>query len=300
MALDPIALSVSAVIGQLAEQSQRAYQADWDRYVAWLASQRVHVLEAKPGDVAAHIAELRKKGRKKPTTARALSALREIYRQLVIDGLLESNPAREVKNPRGKHQPNAPLLTEDQAQDLINVPAESWRDRRDVLAARILFGIGFRRAEVARITVEDFGRGIDKKGEPIMTLTGVIKGGKVLTVGVPPWLERDIAEWRAYAGIERGPLLPRSPHDRRPVSDNIIYKSIAALAARAGIKVSPHGLRRTYITVTGELGEDVRDRQLSVGHEKRATTDIYDHARDASRIAPGRVLEHLARPKRPT
>jgi len=64
------------------------------------------------------------------------------------------------------------------------------------------------------------------------------------------------------------------------------------------VKINPHGLRRTNITLAGERGVSARVRQLAVGHTSLMTTERYDMARDASRNAPGQVFEDLVKKTR--
>ena len=285
---DPVAISLAGVLDQLASpESRRAYENDWARYASWLEQQGVPVLEARARHVVAHLAGLREQGKAKSTAGRALSVIREVYGALVRDEHIEVNPAREVKNPKQSSEPRTPWLTEDELAKLLAAPATTWEERRDRLCVLLLLGLGWRRAEVARMRVEDFRDG---------TVTGVVKGGKRLTVGVPEWLQVEIATWCAHAGVDKGPLLPRAPLKPEAVSGGMVYKMVAAVAARAGVTINPHGLRRTTITLAGALGATLKERQLMVGHTSQSTTERYDRARDAAGNAPGRVFASMVSP----
>jgi integrase/recombinase XerD len=167
------------------------------------------------------------------------------------------------------------------------VPASSWTERRDRLIVRMTFGLGWRRAEVARARFED----ID--GDSI---TAIVKGSKRLTVGLPDWLAEDIFEWRQFAGIDSGPLFPRRTDDPRPITGAIVYRIVKQMCSRAGIAViPPHGLRRTNITLGGKRGLTLKERQLSVGHSSSATTERYDRARDARANKTGNVFADLVK-----
>lgn len=285
---DPVADALSSVLDGLpSAASRRAYTADWARYARWLSDQHVGVLAAETRDIAAHVAALRDAGLKKTTTGRALSVLREVYGALVRDRMIASNPARDIKNPRTDHAPKTPWIDEDAVRQLFAPPAETWRQKRDRLCLLLLLGLGWRRSEIARIRIEDFAGA---------TVSGVVKSSKALTVGVPAWLADEIAAWRDHAGIDSGPLLPRIKGGTRPITDTGVYAIVRREARRAGFadgRVTPHGLRRTKITIEGERGVSLKARQLAVGHSSSATTERYDRARDAAAGAPGQVLADL-------
>jgi integrase/recombinase XerD len=295
--MDPVARSLAAVIAELpSPNSRRVYESVWRRYATWLSAQSVDVLDAKPRDVAAHLAHLRDEKKKKSTVSHALSIVREVYSALVRDEVLETNPAREVKKPKMDANLKAPWLSATQLEQLLASPAASWKERRERVCTCLLVGLGFRRVEVARLRVEDFQVVVEQSSESL-TVTAVIKGGRTITVGVPAWLRAELDAWLAFAGITKGPVLTRSEKDRRSVSADIVYHIVVGLAARTGVKINPHGLRRTTITLTGERGATLKERQLAVGHASQSTTELYDRAREAAANAPGELLANLIRRK---
>ena len=218
-------------------------------------------------------------GSAKATRGGALTTIRSVYSALVVDGVLAANPAREVKNPKMGAKPNTPWIDDAAALRLVEgMPSGTWREQRDRLCVLIMLFMGLRRWEVAKLRVEEF----SKDGTRLKT---EVKGGKVETFGVPPTLANEILAWRMRAGISSGALLPRSPDDPRPVSDRMVYGIVRAAGERVGVKVAPHGLRRSFVTILRRRGTDLRDIQKAVGHESITTTERYDH--DGSVGAPG-------------
>lgn len=266
------------------EGSRRVYRVAWVRYERWLSEHGIAALAARPRDVAAHLTYLRDEGKAKATIGHALSVIREVYGAHVREEEIAANPAREVKLPKLSGDPRTPWLTEEDARKLLSVPRETWKERRTYVVLSLLLGLGWRRAEVARMRVEDFKDG---------TVTGIVKGGKSLTVGVPAWVGREVDNWRTFAEIKKGPLIPRSLEDPRAVTGADVYYMVRQAARLVGLRVSPHALRRTNITLTGERGVSLKARQLAVGHTSQATTERYDRAREAAQNAPGEVLGDL-------
>jgi len=282
---DSVQLSFEGLLEQLASPlSKRAYAADWARYTAWLETEKVAVIDVKPRHVVAHIGHLRAKGYSKATIGRALSVIREVYAALVRDEIIETNPAREVKNIKMGAEPRAPVLSEEQMTKLLNLPRSNWTEERAHVCMCLLFGLGWRRSEIAALKLEDFRDG---------TVTGVIKGSKPLTVGVPEWVQEAIDDWCALAGITEGALLPRSETNHEAVSGDMVYTIVRDAAERVELKAPPHAFRRANITLGGERGVSLKARQLAVGHSSQATTERYDKARDAAKNAPGQVFADM-------
>lgn len=269
-------------------ETRRSYESVWRFYRAWLDAQPLAVTDVRPKNVQRYLSSLRDKGQKKGTISRAGTVIRVLYGALVRDELMLSNPAREVKSPKVDSTPKAPWIRdESDIAKLMNVPASGWTEHRDRMIVRLAFGLGWRRAEVARVMVEDI------EGE---TISATVKGSKRITVGLPGWLAEDIAEWRRLARIESGPLFLRSEHgDRRQINGAVVYRVVRQMCKRAGIEVvPPHALRRTYITHSGLRDVPLKERQLAVGHSSSNTTERYDKATNAAGNKVGDVFKDLA------
>ncbi len=231
--------------------------------------------------------DLRTAEKAKATRARALSVLREVYRALVVGEVCAINPAREVKIPRVDTEPQTPWLNEDGLRQFLLASREetSWTGQRDRALVLCLAFLGARREEIARLQVADF-------VDDAVKLT--VKRGKRTAVGVPPYLATQLAAWRAFAGINEGALFPRSSTDRRPVSGKIIYDAVKGVARLAKLDdVTPHALRRTFITILNDRGVDIKDLQFAVAHQSVTTTERYRKASKAAKAALGEKLRDL-------
>lgn len=269
------------------DESRRAYRESWSYYITWLEVHGIAVLDARPPNVKAYITHLRDQSKARSTSGRALSIIRRIYGALVVDELLKINPAREVKNPKQDRDLKTPVLDEEQVRQLFALECTNWRERRDRACLAALFGLGWRRSEVARMQVEDFDRG---------SVTGIFKGKKQVTVGVPPWVQKELDDWLKYAGICSGAIFPFGQGYPGAMTGKMVYDAVDRMRVKLGWKkgsLTPHAMRRTNITLEGERGVDIKKRQLAVGHSRSSTTERYDLARNAAKNAPGEVLEDL-------
>jgi len=291
---EKVAAAVKDVMDELGSPaSRRGYMVDWNRFSEWAAGQHIDLLEVTPKIVRDHVTWMRdEKGYKRSTIGKAISSIREVYRALVNAEVLTTNPARETKQPRMDHSLKTPVLDEQQMRHLISsLPCNTWQEKRDRLVILCLFGLGWRRAEVARMNTKD----IDGH-----TTSAVIKGSKRIKVAVPNWLLEEIACWRAAGCIFGGPIFPRAPAGEErcdePISGAIVYEIVVAAAERAGFPkgaVTPHAMRRTNITIAGALGVPLKARQLAVGHATTSMTERYDHARDATLNAVGNAFADI-------
>lgn len=277
----------SAIADLPSRESQRSYAYDWRCYMEWLATRELDVTAVRPKHVQLYIGSLRDR-RAKASIGRALSVIRTIYGRLVCDEHMTVNPAREVKAPRVDNAPKTPWIREEAAiEKLLNVNefGESWTEKRDRLIIRMALGLGWRRSEVARVTVEDL------DGDAV---TVRVKGGLRKTFGLPDFCAEEIFEWRMFAGIDAGPLFPRNEEDGRAINGGIVYRIVRQSCARVGITVvPPHALRRTAVSYLREHGVGLKPCQLMLGHAQEATTGRYDKARDARANRPGEAFGKL-------
>lgn len=289
----PISAALSGLLAKLpSDHSRRSYDGDWTRYTAWVKRQKLDIAKVRPRHVEAYLVYMQREDKSKATIGHALSVIRECYSALVRDEIMDVNPAREVKTPRIDRAPKTPWLNEEQVKALLDLPAKTWVDRRDHLVVCLLFGLGWRRAEVARMQVENFKNG---------TVNGTVKGGKEITVGVPTWVTKAVEDWKKFARVNAGSLLLQYEGKTDGLTGDMVYNIVKRAGERAKLPreiVTPHALRRSNITLGGKRGVDLKKRQLAVGHTSQATTERYDRAREASENAPGEVFADMVGGKR--
>lgn len=280
--------------------SRQAYAADWRRFCEWATARDLHPLAVQPLHVQQYIAWMRDRGKAKATRARALASLRATYGALVIGfsdmpGVMPANPAREVANLRIGSEPKTPWLSENELAAMLAAPVANatWRARRNWLIVATLAGLGWRRAEVAGLRREQL---IEAPGG--FTARVRAKGGKIGFVPVPGWLGEEIDAWCRSQEITHGPVFPRAPGVPSSISTTIVWQAVKQAAAAAGIDAShatPHALRRSFATITGQRGVSLEDRQAAMLHSSKTTTERYDKAAKLPSQAPGEALRDLVR-----
>jgi integrase/recombinase XerD len=75
----------------------------------------------------------------------------------------------------------------------------------------------------------------------------------------------------------------------------IAARRLARLVETAGIDkhITPHSMRHTAATLALDAGEDIREVQRMLGHEKMDTTLRYDRSRSAVDKSPTHTLARV-------
>ncbi|TCO59204.1 site-specific tyrosine recombinase XerD [Actinocrispum wychmicini] len=248
-----------------------SYARDLRRYAEHLGETKFDAVTER--EVAAFLAVLREGDEQHPplaatSAARALVAVRGLHKFAVREGVVDHDPARDVKPPNTPRRlPKA--LPVDDVLRLIEAPA----GLRDRALLELLYSTGARISEAVGLDIDD----IDAEQRTVL-LDG--KGGKqrLVPVGRPA-----LAALDAYLVRERPALVRRGTPavflNRRGgrFSRQSAWQVLKDSAERVGITtiVSPHTLRHSFATHLMEGGADVRVVQELLGHASVTTTQIY-------------------------
>ena len=253
----------------------RAYRQDLGRFAAWVGpaadwSAIDHVR------IRGFLSHLYDQGLSKTSVARALAALRSLYRWLAREGMVEQNPAALVSTPRlPKKLPRVPTLEEMNSMLDAPMPDEAAFPERDRLILELLYGCGLRNSELVGLDLEDVQwsneallvRGKGKK-ERLVPFGEVARAA--FTVYLPARREKLAALKRFCSAL----LINRRGGRLTTRSVGRIVKRIA-LACGLSADVHPHTLRHAFGTHMLEEGADLRAIQELLGHERLATTQRY-------------------------
>ncbi len=150
----------------------------------------------------------------------------------------------------------------------------------------IMYGCGLRISEATTLEVG----AIDSAN---LQLRIIGKGNKQRIVPLPQPLLDDLRSlWRTH----RNPrwLFPKRD-GAKPVSMHVLGSTFRSAARSAGItsRVTPHVLRHSYATRLLEQGVDTRVVQILLGHANIATTAIYTHLTEPTRVSLRGILDRL-------
>lgn len=279
----------------LARLSINAYATDIMQFAQFLEKRKRLLLTARRNDVREFLQQLfahRVDGR---SVGRKLSALRHLYRYLLLDKRIEHDPTLNIESPRQwKVLPKS--LARDEVEMTLASPAASVEgagDRKDAgaLAARdramleLLYAGALRVSELVNATIEDLkleagymlvrGKGDKerivplgkpaqdalteylKTGRPVLAATAAMKGGVASAGKTSPFL------FIARAG--------------RKLTRQRVWQMVGQASAASGRHASPHMLRHSCATHMVENGADLRTVQTILGHADISTTQVYTH-----------------------
>ena len=226
--------------------------------------------------VRGFLSQLYEKGLSKTSVARALAAVRSLYRWLAREGVVEHNPAKLVATPRlPKKLPRVPTIEEMNAVIDGDMPEVTAFAERDRLMLELLYGCGIRNSELTGINLDDIRlsaeailiRGKGKK-ERYVPFGDSAKSALASYLPARQKLVDKIRRHSAALLINRrgGRLTTRS-----------VGRIVKKIAVAKGLSpdVHPHTLRHAFGTHMLEEGADLRAIQELLGHERLATTQRY-------------------------
>ena len=271
----PIFLDYLAIEKGLARNSLSAYSSDLRHFGHWLKGQSIEVDAVERLHIVRYFQALRGAGFSARSVARALAAIRGLFRFLVAERHLKKDPTENLENPKlWSTLPKSMQPSEVEA--LLAAPDRTTPEGlRDTAMLELLYATGLRVSELIKVRIEDV----------------VLDAGFLRTIGkgskerIVPF--GDTARDAMLAFLENGRASldkHADPHlflsrRGRPMSRQSFWMKIVKYARTAGIKaqISPHVLRHSFATHLLENGADLRSVQMMLGHADISTTQIYTH-----------------------
>jgi integrase/recombinase XerC len=252
----------------------KAYSQDLTLFAAYLGSRGWKQIDHIA--VRGFLSQLYDKGLSKTSVARALAAVRSLFRWLAREGVVEQNPAKLVATPKlPKKLPRVPTIEEMNSVIDGEMPEVAAFAERDRLMLELLYGCGIRNSELTGINLDD----IRLSAEAIL-IRG--KGKKERYVPFGDSVERALAAYLperhkivAATGQRSTALLINRRGGR--LTTRSVGRIIKQIAVAKGLSpdVHPHTLRHAFGTHMLEEGADLRAIQELLGHERLATTQRY-------------------------
>jgi len=252
----------------------KAYAGDLDNFAKYIGQRDWRKIDHVT--IRGFLSHLYEKGLSKTSVARALAAVRSLYRWLAQEGVVEQNPAALVSTPKlPKKLPRVPTIEEMNTVLDGQMPEVAAFPERDHMMFELLYGCGIRNSELIGINLDDIRlsngailiRGKGKKeryvpfGDSVRKALAVYLPARQKTLGVRR------KNTNALLINQRGGRLTTRSVGR-------IIKKIA-VAKGLPPDVHPHTLRHAFGTHMLEEGADLRAIQEMLGHERLSTTQRY-------------------------
>ena len=275
----------------LAKLSIEAYRTDILQFAVFLAKRKRALLTARRNDVREFLQQLFSNQVDGRSVGRKLSALRHLYRYLLLDKRIEHDPTLNIESPRQwKVLPKS--LAKDEIEATLAAPASAPKtDRQDAAALalrdramlELLYAGALRVSEVVTATLDDL-----KVDAGYMLVRGKGDKERIVPLGKPAQeaLTKYLAQarpslLRSGKRAEATELL-RSPFlfvtsGGRKLTRQRVWQLVGQASASSGRHASPHMLRHSCATHMVENGADLRTVQTILGHADISTTQVYTH-----------------------
>jgi integrase/recombinase XerC len=253
----------------------KAYSTDLAQFAEYVGPQGWrdidHVL------IRGYLSSLYERGLSKTSVARALAALRSLYRWLAQEGEVDQNPAKLVATPKlPKKLPRVPTVEEVNNVLDAAMPESSAFPERDRVILELLYGCGIRNSELIGINVDDI-----RWSQEVILVRG--KGRKERYV---PFGDSAAAAVRAFLPVRQKTLAEHKRTTEKALLVNVrgtrlttrsVGRIVKHIAVANGLSpdVHPHTLRHAFGTHMLEEGADLRAIQEMLGHERLSTTQRY-------------------------
>ncbi|MGE0454061.1 MAG: site-specific tyrosine recombinase XerD [Vicinamibacteria bacterium] len=254
----------------LAENTLLAYAADLAKLESFARGRDLLALGQR--DLADFIAWLRDSGLGARSAARAVHAIRGLYKFAVRESRLEIDPMENLRAPRA-FTALPRYLTPAQVEALLEAPdVTTPLGLRDRAMIEVLYATGLRVSELTGLKRSDVDLELG-----IVTAFGKGRKERLVPIGsqARAWVTRYL---EARGEGSRSDFLFLSRRGGR-LSRMGVWGIVRRCALKAGVQdvLTPHVLRHSFATHLLERGADLRSLQAMLGHADISTTQIYTH-----------------------
>jgi len=263
----------------LAPLTVSAYATDIGQFSAFLEKHKRTLLHASRSEVRDFIQELFGNSVDGRSVGRKLSALRHLYRYLLLDKLIEHDPTLNIDSPKQwKVLPKS--LAHDEVASVLRGPQRVSTPLAEAISARdramleMFYAGALRVSEIIGVKLEDL-----KLDLGYVLVRG--KGDKERIVPLGKSAQESLAAYmkgaRTLLAKGRSSPLLFLGRGARKLTRQRVWQMVQAASAGMGRHASPHMLRHSCATHMVENGADLRTVQTILGHSDISTTQVYTH-----------------------
>ena len=257
-----------------------AYKNDILQFTEFLERRRRTITGARREEVRAFVQQLFGNSLDPRSVARKLSALRHLYRFLLLEERVHRDPTLNLPSPKQWKILPKSLGREEVEQMLADPPRNRSTRQGQAISSRnralleVFYAAALRVSEIVTLKLEDV-----KLETGYALVRG--KGDKERIVPLGHTAQQALASYlgEARAALVQGrnsPLLFVGQGGRR-LTRQRVWQIVDQASIAAGRHASPHMLRHSCATHMVENGADLRTVQSLLGHSDISTTQVYTH-----------------------
>lgn len=225
------------------------------------------LIGATDSDIQQYLASLPDKA---TSIARKASALRGFYKFLLLEKIIEKNPATNIELPR-RNRSLPKYLSVEEIGLLISSAGDTRNATRLHAMLELLYASGLRVSELCELPCSAI------LGNKLL-IHG--KGAKERMVPMHEGAVRALSRWMQMRGDNPSKYVFPTNSQTGHITRDGFFKILKKCAMLAGIdqnRVSPHVLRHSFASHMLAGGANLRVIQTMLGHEDISTTQIYTH-----------------------
>jgi integrase/recombinase XerD len=291
----------------LAPLSIAAYATDISQFGDFLQKIKRTLLTARREDVRGFLQHLFSNQVDGRSVGRKLSALRHLYRYLLLDRKIEHDPTLNIESPKQwKVLPKSLARDEIETTLAAGVSAETESEYASALSLRdramieVFYAGALRVSEIIGAKLEDLklevgymlvrGKGDKERVVPLgrsaqdAVRDYLEKARPVLTTPLEARTGTHFSQKRREMGhptskidVNKSSPLLFLGRGGRKLTRQRVWQMVKAASAGSGRHASPHMLRHSCATHMVENGADLRTVQTILGHADISTTQVYTH-----------------------
>ncbi len=263
----------------LSPNTVEAYLHDIHKLEQFLSIQNKEIspTQVQLNHLQAFLAWVNELGMTATSQSRILSGVKAFFKYLVMENMLNDNPATLLEAPRTSRKLPEVLNIEEINKLIEAIDRSKPEGERDRAMLETLYSSGLRVSELIGLKISNL-----FLDTGFMRITG--KGDKERLVPVGSVAQKHI---RIYQDQVRCHIVPLKGHEDTlflskrgtGITRVRVFTIIKHLAARIQLKkkISPHTFRHSFATHLVEGGADLRAVQEMLGHSSITTTEIYTH-----------------------
>jgi integrase/recombinase XerD len=261
---------------ELSKNTLESYKRDLQQYMSFLEQQGVLTWrEAGKPQIVSYLYSLKQLGRASATISRTMVSLRALYKFLMRERIIDTDPSQSLETPKlEKKLPE--ILSIHEVEILMEAPhTDHANGSRDKAMLELLYATGIRVSELTSLNVEDihlsmgFIRCVGKAGKERNIPIGSMAGR---------CLDAYITEMRPKLIKQPGPVNALFvSHLGSRMTRQGFWKIMKRYAMKTKINksITPHTLRHSFAAHLLENGADLKSLQEMLGHSDITATQIY-------------------------
>jgi len=262
-----------------------SYRLDLTAFIKFLNSKNTNLIETHQGDFYDYVDYLSKESLSARSLARKISSIKQFYKFLLVEKVIDYNPALHLEQPKQERLLPKSLSEDDIEQLMSKAKLNDTPDAiRNYCMLEMLYSTGLRVSELIKLKVADIQKNAIKNDEHLAIIING-KGNKervvILNRTALEALEKYFAVRKYFLRGQNSEYLfasftkqSRITHISRQRFHQIL-KELSVAANIDSSLVSPHKLRHSFASHMLQNGADLRSVQELLGHADISSTQIY-------------------------